>query len=135
MINKKLHKLIIQRKNSTFLDLLEIELKEYILDWEIMDLTLEEGVEPNTCSIYIWLNEQYARKQEREVTIDFERDNKVTISFRDDNRTDNHVFNNVSEEILGTVEFLASTARWLRDLIEPKILYTVEEKGIHTKTI
>ncbi len=135
MINKKLHELITQRKNSTFLYLLETELREYIVNWEIMDLSLEEGTEPNTHSIYIWLNEQYAINQEREVTIDFKRDNKVTIIFRDDNLTYKHVFENVSEEILGTVEFLASTARWLGDLIEPKILYKVRDKGIHVETI
>lgn len=148
MVNKNIYDFIVnsggngnlQKTISEFTTCLQKELIPYIPNWEIMDLQVEENFEGSN-SIYIWLHDQFSRGKEREVRIDF-RDtvfkfSKVDIYFLDDNRSleNGHCISNVDNTIIGTVEFLASTSRWFRDMIEPKILYTAVQKGIHCETI
>ena len=125
---------------SKFTECLEKELRPYIPNWEIMDLQVEENFEGSN-SIYIWLHEQFSKGQEREVRIDFHgptfKFNKVDIYFLDDKRSlaNGYCISNVDNTLIGTVEFLASTSRWFRDMIEPKILYIAVQKGINCETI
>lgn len=148
MVNKNLYDFIIQSHGedtlkkaiSKFIELIQKELQEYIPNWEIMDLQVEENFE-GTNSIYLWLHEQFAGGKKREVRIDFLgsvfKFSKVDIYFLDDNRSleNGYCISNTDNTLIGTVEFLASTARWFRDLIEPEILYTAVQKGIHCETI
>jgi hypothetical protein len=67
MVNKNLYDFIIQSHGedtlkkaiSKFIELIQKELQEYIPNWEIMDLQVEENFE-GTNSIYLWLHEQFA---------------------------------------------------------------------------
>jgi len=145
MINLKMQNFIAEARNfgnlresiSKFTTSIEEELRPYIIpSWEVMDLQVEENFEASN-SIYLWLNEQLAKEQPREVRIDFRgsKFSKVNIHFIDDSHSRGYFVNDVDVDVIGTVEFLASTARWFRDLIEPKILYTAVRLGIDCKTI